>query len=186
MAASPKKSKKKASPKPIDASKYRKLTPTELEKLGLGRKTERYILQGKTVRKTTKTVSKRQYLSGQRGGLSNEAYQKQTRVEAPHFHEFKKSNAKSGNREGYEQYHMPLNKPAFEKKAAKLRAKYPEDARYYLVLVFTDHSYSGDALFLRRLSWDGAVERELELFSAEYRGKATKGKLQAIYCRVYI
>jgi len=46
---------------------YKKLSPDELEALGFGRKTERYLDTA-----TGATISKRAYLTQQRGGLTNE------------------------------------------------------------------------------------------------------------------
>jgi len=55
------------------AQQFHKLSPSELEKLGLSPKAERYAETGaKRITRKTPTISKRQFLTKQRGGVTLE------------------------------------------------------------------------------------------------------------------
>lgn len=162
----------------------RKLTKEELSRLGYSEKTERYVNASlKKLRKSTRTISKRQYSTAKRGGVSNE---KLAKIRAGTERLLPKYGIKERS------YVMPIDDEAFDKRIAQIKKKilpqWPE-AEGYLIFTFSSHTFSGLLMLLVQMSWEASVDIAAEMGGSS-RGRSgssywnSQEELQAITLRV--
>ncbi len=175
---SPVKRRAKKAPLLIRPNDFRKLTKSELSKLGLGERSERYVSKdAKRVTTRTRTISKRQYLKGQRGGLSNERYLKEMK---PRVQKFTKTPG------GIDAWNMPLDEGLFNRRMVTIRKRYPKRTKGSVAIFFVDapNEYMTDFRFLGEITYD-VVRGEEATFNKKYFSDRTVNFIERLELRVY-
>lgn len=103
------------------ASAFRKLSKTELGKLGLSLKSERYVETGKRVTKNTLSISKRSFTVKQRGMGPEALAEAHAEARVPYL-------SKSTQAAAEKQRKTRLAKPLSEKRSAEAQRKFERDA----------------------------------------------------------
>ncbi|MDR3562367.1 MAG: hypothetical protein P4N59_13180 [Negativicutes bacterium] len=185
---------KKSARKIINPEQYRKLTKSELSKIGLSERSERYVKRDlKRITKRTASISKRQYLTGQRGGQTIESFRK-ARVAGPRTKQFKKTEG------GLETWSMPVTEGPFNRRIREIYQRYVERGMAnpetplvrtgYFTFTFgskgrqtvrTTHPHP-----LSRMTWANSVQPDLDLTNTRYHADIKKEALSNIDLNVYV
>jgi hypothetical protein len=141
----------KRSEKPL-----RRLSGSELKKIGASIGSERYVKASiKRIRKSTKTISKRQYQKARRGGVTAEVYAKSRKPTVRVL----KSTVGTEFQEA--SFNLPLNQAGFDRRVREIRRlvlpRHP-DADAAIVWEYKNgHAFTGALHFLSSIDWDTDV-----------------------------